>query len=79
MSRNEKKIRKLAQELGIEIESIKWEPWGKAMEMCGPSGGWIVNEGEYVALSIGELLDAMKIQHEADTWYKDKWTNDGTQ
>lgn len=72
MSRNEKKIRKLAKELGIEIESIKWKPWGLAMEMCGPSGGWIVNEGEFVALTIEELLDAMRIQDEADRWCGNK-------
>jgi hypothetical protein len=66
MSRNEKKIRKLANELGIEITSIKWEPWGKAMEMCGPSGGWVVN-GEFVGLSIEELLEDMR--------YNIKWPN----
>ncbi len=48
MTRNEKKIRVVAAEVGIKIESVAWEPLGTAMEMCGPSGGWIVIEKEPV-------------------------------
>lgn len=56
MSRNEKRIRDKCTELGIEVESLRWEPIGMAMEMCGHSGGWILNDFDPVGLSTEEAL-----------------------
>ena len=59
MSRNEKKIRKLAADLGIRIKSIVWEPWGQSFEMQGIAGGWIINE-DPIGLNIEEALGFMR-------------------
>lgn len=56
MTRNEKRIRKAAAAVGVEITSVVWEPIGMAFEMCGPEGGWIVNEGEYLGYNVAQVI-----------------------
>ena len=60
MSRREKLIRKVAAEAGITIISVRYEPIGPAMEMCGHSGGWIVNEGEFVGYSVVDVVQDIR-------------------
>lgn len=48
MSVRERRIRNLAAKLGIKLSSVVWTPVGPSMEMCGPTGGWLVFlEDEY--------------------------------
>lgn len=61
MSRNEKLIRAKCAELGIEVESLRWEPIGPAVEMCGYSGGWILNEFDPIGLSTKEALEHLPV------------------
>lgn len=59
MSKNTERIRRVADELGLNIESLEWQPIGKDFEMIGRSGGWIVN-GEAKAHSTDELIQLMR-------------------
>ena len=53
-SSNVKKIEKALNEFGLILKEATYEPWGIAMEMCGPSGGWYV-----VAIDpVGDYLDS---------------------
>jgi hypothetical protein len=48
MSVREQRIRNRAKKLDIKLTSVEWTPVGPSMEMCGPSGGWLVFlEDEY--------------------------------
>jgi hypothetical protein len=59
-----KKIEKALSEWGMYPVKIRWEPIGKGMEMCGPSGGWFVEAADpivdklyiFLGYSIDELL-----------------------
>ncbi len=57
MSRNEKRIRDVCAKLGIYVGSLRWEPIGMAMEMCGREGGWILNDFDPIGLSTEEAID----------------------
>jgi len=49
MSRNEKKIRDVCAELGIYVETLRWD-------QTGYSGGWILNESVPIGLSTEEAI-----------------------
>lgn len=36
-----KKLRLQMEDAGYKNVKVWWEPLGMAMEMCGPSGGWM--------------------------------------
>ncbi|HBC94231.1 MAG TPA: hypothetical protein DCZ10_15385 [Pelotomaculum sp.] len=42
MSKNTDRIAKALKAKGWEAEEIEWTPIERAMEMCGPGGGWSV-------------------------------------
>lgn len=54
MSRNEKYLREICAKHKIYVESLKWTPVGKCMEMCGREGGWILNDFTPIGLSTEE-------------------------
>ncbi len=57
MSRNEKFLREVCSKYNILVESLKWIPVGKCMEMQGREGGWILNDFTPIGLSTKEAAD----------------------
>lgn len=60
MSSSERRIRAAAKQLGFEIEDIHWEPISIALEMCGHSGGWVINGGQILGYNWIEVVREMK-------------------
>jgi hypothetical protein len=64
VTRNERRIQKAAEAVGLKVREVHWEPIGIAMEMCGPSGGWVVftehPEDAICAYNVGDLLERIK-------------------
>lgn len=61
------RIRKLwdrLHSLGFRQFTLKWEPIGPALEMCGHSGGYILTEREREIVPLGLSLD--EALHRAD-------------
>lgn len=56
MSRNEKRIRDAIAAVGGTCKSVTWEPVGRGAEMCGPSGGWLVDGFEPIGYSTEQAL-----------------------
>jgi hypothetical protein len=76
VSRNEKRIREVAAELGIYVESLRWEPIGMDFEMCGRSGGWILNGFESIGLSTEEAIKYLRkwpSHFESIAEHEDEW------
>ena len=63
MSRNEAKIRSACDKHGVVVDSLKWEPVGGAVEMCGLSGGWILNEFLPIGLSTADAIGYVERFH----------------
>ena len=67
MSDRKQKIIQALESKGYVIEYIAWEPIGKAMEMCGPSGGWYVeidiNNDVEVFLSKNPNVVSLQFDH----------------
>ena len=55
MSRNEKRIRAALADIGYAPARVWFEPCGPSLEMCGPSGGWFVDD-EPVGLRVADAL-----------------------
>lgn len=84
MSKNNLLIRETCQSLGITVDSLKWKPIGKAMEMCGREGGWILNDFYPIGLSTEEAIKHLRecpyiyretnvdSYYEEDTFYPDE-------
>jgi hypothetical protein len=56
MSRNEKRIRDVCKELGVTVISLIWEPVTSGFEMCGPNGGWLLNNFDSIGYSTDEAI-----------------------
>lgn len=74
MSRNEKRIRDALAAIGHAPSSVRWEPVGKQMEMCGREGGWIVNDFHPVGYNVEQALATIK---EFPQWFPPGSDDDG--
>lgn len=62
MSRNEKRIRDVLAEFGFRVKSIVWEPVRRGAEMCGPDGGWLINDDWPVGYSTDHAIATIREQ-----------------
>jgi hypothetical protein len=62
MSRNEKRIRDVLAEFGFKVKSIVWEPVRRGSEMCGPDGGWLINDDWPVGYSTDHAIQTIREQ-----------------
>jgi len=56
-------IQKAAEDLGLKIQEMIWEPIGPAAEMCGNSGGWRILDSEdrdYLGYNYAEVIEDMR-------------------
>jgi hypothetical protein len=60
MSRNEQRIRDACSKLGIEVESLEWEPVTRGCEMEGYGGGWLLNGFHPIGLSTEEAIENLR-------------------
>ena len=59
-----KKLKQTLEKRGFNDVKVWWEPIGKALEMCGPSGGWLYSHSEcdedFLGYNFGRALSAAK-------------------
>lgn len=62
-SKSRAKILAAAEELGIKVEEIEWQPIGAAGEKTGSSGGWTIYDSEgndYLGYNCDEVIKDMR-------------------